>query len=100
MLTSCCGGVTLFNMKVKELIELLKTQNSESLVVVSGYEGGYAEVRGASPLSVVLDYNKEWYLGSHEAVDDCRGAEVENYYQNGRVVGVVFLSHHNGPSGN
>lgn len=87
-------------MKVKELIESLKTQNPESLVVISGYEGGYAEVNKVLLLNVVLDYNKEWYLGSHESVDDCRAVEVENYYQNGRVVSAVFLSHHNGPSGN
>lgn len=78
-------------MKVKELIESLKTQNPESLVVISGYEGGYADVDRVLLLNVVLDYNKEWYLGRHESVEYCRPIEVENYCHQGRVVDAISL---------
>lgn len=78
-------------MKVKELIESLKTQNPESLVVVSGYEGGYAEVDKLLLLNVVLNCNKEWYMGKHESVEDVSPVELENYHQQGRVVSAIFL---------
>ena len=53
-------------MKVKELIELLQEQDPELIVVVDGYEGGYAPVRTATLLPLKLNVNKEWYYGSHE----------------------------------
>lgn len=54
-------------MTAKELIELLKTYDPETPVMVNGYEGGYSDIMDVKPDDVILDYNTEWYYGSHES---------------------------------
>ena len=48
-------------MKVKELIEHLNTLDPESIVVVSGYEGGVSDVTELVKCKVRLNQNTSWY---------------------------------------
>lgn len=58
-------------MKVHELIDLLKQQDQNAMVVVSGYEGGYTEVTRAEITHLQLDVNSAWsYYGEHEFSED------------------------------
>ena len=56
-------------MKVKELIEELQKHDSEKMVVVAGYEGGYDEISGAGEIRLKLNAHTEWYYGMHEQDD-------------------------------
>ncbi len=56
-------------MKVKELIERLKTLDPELMVVRSGYEGGVEEATEVDVRTIALNVNPEWYYGSHELLD-------------------------------
>lgn len=60
-------------MTVKELIKELKKFNPDQIVVQSGYEGGYCELDGVSPIKLKLNVNTECYYGAHEQDDngDC-----------------------------
>lgn len=54
-------------MKVHELISFLYTLEPELEVMISGYEGGYNEVKGVSGTTeYVKNVNDEWYYGPHE----------------------------------
>ena len=61
-------------MKVRELIEELQNLDPEKMVVTSGYEGGYDEIKGAGEIRLKLNVNTEWYYGKHESDDhgDCQ----------------------------
>jgi hypothetical protein len=60
-------------MKVKELIEILQKEDPETLVLVDGYEGGYAIPVGTKQIEVCGPFKREWYYGEY---DDCREAEL------------------------
>jgi hypothetical protein len=54
-------------VKVHELISFLYTLEPELEVMISGYEGGYNEVKGVSGTTeYVKNVNDEWYYGPHE----------------------------------
>lgn len=53
-------------MRVKHLIEHLKTLDPESFVMVSGYEGGYRFAHAGQENQYVLNVHTEWYFGPHE----------------------------------
>jgi hypothetical protein len=53
-------------MKVKELIERLKTLDPEMLVLVDGYEGGYAAPVAADLIKVSGPYERPRYYGEYE----------------------------------
>lgn len=53
-------------MKVKELIEKLNTLDPEMLVLVDGYEGGYAALVAADLIKVSGPYERPWYYGEYE----------------------------------
>ncbi len=53
-------------MNVRELIEELQQYDPEVMVVINGYEGGYAEIKKMTEVDLMLGVNKEWYYGSHE----------------------------------
>lgn len=57
-------------MKVKDLIKELQLLDQESMVVISGYEGGCSEVSSATQKQIALDVHKSWYYGSHELIED------------------------------
>lgn len=57
-------------MKVKDLIERLKELDQETMVVVSGYEGGVHEALEVETVTVALNVNTSWYYGEHEVVTD------------------------------
>lgn len=57
-------------MKVKELIEQLKTQDPEAMVVVRGYEGGFSEVDEIGKQSLKLNVHTDWYYGEHDEPRD------------------------------
>jgi len=57
-------------MKVKELIELLKQENLESIVVVDGYESGYDELKKIHHVNIIpnphkgdLEKDDNWWDG-------------------------------------
>jgi hypothetical protein len=56
-------------MKVRELIEMLKSMDGDARVVISGYEGGVDDVNGCRFVTVALDVNTAWYYGKHETID-------------------------------
>jgi hypothetical protein len=60
-------------MKAKELIEVLQKIDSETLVLVDGYEGGYAVPIGTKQIEVCGPFKRKWYYGEY---DDCREAEL------------------------
>ena len=56
-------------MKVSELIEYLKTQDPDLLVMEPGYEGGYYDIKPGDVKELVLDapwYKGVWYYGPHD----------------------------------
>jgi hypothetical protein len=55
-------------MKVKELIELLKTKDQELRVVTNGYEGGYCDLEEVGEVNLKLNVNTAWYYGPHDYV--------------------------------
>jgi hypothetical protein len=58
-------------MKVKELIEQLKTLNPDLYVFTKGYEGGYEDIEGVNDIKdITLDYNTEVWYGPHELTEE------------------------------
>ena len=53
-------------MIVKELLELLKDHDPDSLVLIPGYEDGYRTLTEIRPVLAELNVNNEWYYGPHE----------------------------------
>lgn len=53
-------------MKIKDLIEKLKTFDQELEVVVDGYEGGCDEPWKIEETSIIKNYNHQDYYGKHE----------------------------------
>jgi hypothetical protein len=53
-------------MKAKELIEELQKLDPETLVLVDGYEGGYASIRVAKQIEVHGPLKREWYYGEYD----------------------------------
>ena len=53
-------------MKVKELIETLQKLDPETLVLVDGYEGGYAVPTGTKQIDVSGPFKREWYYGEYD----------------------------------
>jgi hypothetical protein len=67
-------------MKVKELIEFLKTQDPELHVFTKGYEGGFEDIDTNSEIfEVALNYNKDWYYGPHQSVGLVHKEELKKY---------------------
>ena len=56
-------------MNVKQLIEKLSAYDPETMVIVSGYEGGVNEAEYAGDVKIKLDVYTEWYYGKHEVTD-------------------------------
>jgi hypothetical protein len=52
-------------MTIKELIEALSKFDSDTPVVVGGYEGGYNDVTIVKAESIQLNVNKQHYYGAH-----------------------------------
>ena len=63
-------------MKVKELIKMLSEQDQESIVVISGYEGGVHEPKSLNKHVVELNVNTSWYYGEHEIDDRVFAGEI------------------------
>ena len=61
-------------MKVKEVIEKLKTYPDDLAVLVDGYEGGFGEISVIKKTKVKLDVHEEDYYGAHDEVE---GADTE-----------------------
>ena len=53
-------------MNVKQLIEKLSAYDPETMVIVSGYEGGVDEAEYAADVKIKLNVYTEWYYGKHE----------------------------------
>jgi hypothetical protein len=60
-------------MKAKELIEQLQKLDPETIVLVDGYEGGYAVPIGTKQMEVCGPFEREWYYGEY---DDCGEEEL------------------------
>ena len=76
-------------MTAKELITKLKKIPENTRIVISGYEGGYHDLKGnLDEIEVVLDYNTEWYYGPHEPVNEYD----KERYKNHTIMNVVEIS--------
>lgn len=53
-------------MTIEELIKKLGQCDKNLRVVIQGYEGGYDDVSDLKTLNLVLNVNKQEYLGHHE----------------------------------
>jgi hypothetical protein len=53
-------------MTIERLIEELKKHDPQTLVVVSGYEGGCKSDLSVTPTKLRMDANTESYYGPHE----------------------------------
>lgn len=53
-------------MTVKELMEILQTQDPNKLVLVSGYEGGYDALQEVRPIKVIHSPSEHWWEGDYE----------------------------------
>lgn len=60
---------------VKELIEILKEFPEDTLICISGYEGGYRDIENAEEVKVILNVNDEWYYGPHEITESKDGVD-------------------------
>jgi hypothetical protein len=56
-------------MTIAELIEALSQFDPSTLVVVSGYEGGYNDVVSVTKASIQLNVNHSWFYGAHGSND-------------------------------
>jgi len=62
------------NMRIKELIEKLKSYPNDLKVLVDGYEGGFSEISVVTKTKVKLNTNTESYNGPHDEVE---GADTD-----------------------
>lgn len=53
-------------MNIAQLIEQLQQYDPETIVVITGREGGFNEVSEVSEISIKLNANTSWYYGKHE----------------------------------
>lgn len=60
-------------MNIKQLIEQLQQYDPETMVVITGREGGFNEVSEISEISLKLNANTSWYYGKHEESHDENG---------------------------
>ena len=60
----------MLHMKAKELIEVLQKLDPETLILVDGYEGGYAIPTGTKLLKVCGPFKREWYYGEYDVCKD------------------------------
>jgi hypothetical protein len=57
-------------MTVKELIEQLQTLDPDLRVFTNGYEDGYDDIVNVGTIrDIALNYNHEWYYGTHTDAD-------------------------------
>ena len=56
-------------MTVEELIEVLQQHDPKAKAVVSGYEGGYKDVKALETLELVPDFYNERWMGPYENLD-------------------------------
>jgi hypothetical protein len=60
-------------MKVKELIEVLKTMDQDAPVVVHGFFGGFDDAEFITPVSLAAGvYKNETWRGKHELLETLR----------------------------
>lgn len=76
-------------MNVKELIEKLSQYDPETLVVVSGYEGGVTQkmVVFEKEISLNVYDESEWWYGEHEISDAAKYRETdENVFNKSKAI--------------
>ena len=72
------------NMKVHKLIELLKLQDPNALVVVDGYEDGLDDDVSAVAAPIELNVHEdEWWNGRHDTANDSSKAAVPGVWIKG-----------------
>lgn len=59
-------------MTVKDLIKYLSHLDQDTKVVTRGYEGGYCELESIHKSLLAVDFNKEYYYGKHEDLEQTR----------------------------
>ena len=52
-------------MTTSELIEELKEYPPNMRVIISGYEGGFNDIKSLCEQEIALDVNPEWFYGDH-----------------------------------
>lgn len=76
-------------MTVEELIKVLQQQDPKATAVVSGYEGGYKEIKVLETLNLVPDFYNERWMGPYENLDTVK--YLYNRTPLTTVTGVVLL---------
>lgn len=66
-------------MTVQELIKILESLNSQTRVVVKGYEGGVNDVQSVADILIALNQNTEWYYGKHEIANSNEPYDEQAY---------------------
>ena len=66
-------------MKVKELIVELQKLDPETLVLVDGYEGGYATPSVTDQIKVCGPFNRAWYYGEYDDCEDTESAKTKAF---------------------
>lgn len=57
-------------MKVSELIERLKEQPQDAMVVIDGCDGGVWEADSVKTVKIKTDVNSDQYYGDHAIAED------------------------------
>lgn len=58
-------------MKVKELIKKLELLPEDAPVIISGFEGGFNELKSVKhPFNIKFNVNKSYLRGPHEETDE------------------------------
>jgi hypothetical protein len=76
-------------MTVEELIKVLQQHDPKAEAVVSGYEGGYKEVKFVETLELVPDFYNQHWMGPYENLDTVK--YLYNKTPDTTVSGVVLL---------
>lgn len=75
-------------MTVEELIQVLQQQDPKAEAVVSGYEGGYKEVKLVEAVTLVPHFYNQHWMGPHETFET-----VKNWFSktpDTTITGVVL----------
>jgi hypothetical protein len=75
-------------MTVEELIELLQKQDPKATAVVSGYEGGFKDIKFVEDLELVPNFYNESWMGPYEDFEVVKS--LYNKTPDTTVMGVVL----------
>ena len=69
-------------MKVNELIAQLQKAPQDALIVVRGYESGFDDIDGVTPITLVLAEWPEDWMGVYDKAEDGQGDIINAVFIN------------------